>query len=286
MRLMPTTRWLLLIVMGWSTLAGNSCSGFFDPAPDEAISKLTYYEYRRLPDGPDDLLAMARELTVENALPDEMRRSLLASCRLIEVSPQHREAHALAARACGWLQDFGEPTVCYDSRSSRTRVVDCVELAQKAVALDPDNASTRYTLAINIGQQLEHSSIAHASTLISPLIETLKRVIEMDEDIDEGGALRVLGALYLKAPPWPTGPGDLDMALELLERAVTNHPDHPLNQLFMAEALLEDESPKEALLAVERAKERLDPVKYHWRAERWRPRVDKIERRIRKAVDE
>ncbi len=286
MRLMPTTRRLLLIVMGCSTFTWGACSGFFDPAPDQAISKQTYYEYRRLPDGPDELLLMARKLAREEALPEEMNRALLASCRLLELAPQHQEAQALAARACGWLQDFGEPTVCYDTRKSRTRVVDCVELAQKAVALDPDNALTRYSLAINIGQQLEHASIAHASVLISPLMNTLKKVIEMDETIDEGGALRVLGALYLKAPPWPTGPGDLDKALELLERAVTNHPDHPLNQLFMAEALLEDEAPDEALITLERARDRLDPVKYYWRAERWRRRVDKVERRIRAAMDE
>jgi predicted Zn-dependent protease len=50
-----------------------------------------------------------------------------------------------------------------------------------------------------------------------------------------------LGALYLKAPPWPGGIGDLDKALELLEKAVKEHPGHPINHLFYAQALWEED---------------------------------------------
>ena len=58
--------------------------------------------------------------------------------------------------------------------------------------------------------------------------------------------LRVLGMLYLRAPAWPKGIGDLDLALEHLEKAVKEFPAHPANCLFYAEALKEDDRTKEA----------------------------------------
>lgn len=275
----------------WLGLAGlifgcSSCSGFFDPAPDQLISKRTYYEFRRLPDAPDELLRLARSLYREDAGPEEMARALLASCRLSDLAPKSAEAHFLAGRSCGWLRDYGEPTVCYDSKRARTRVVDCVELAREAAKLAPEDVNALYSLALNMGLELEHSSIAQASVIIKPFMSTLEKVIRLDATVDEGGALRILGALYLKAPPWPTGPGDLDRSLELLERAVAEHPGHPLNHLFLAEALLEDESPEEASKAVQTASSLMDPDKYYWRAERWNRRLEKVERRVKAALNE
>jgi len=53
--------------------------------------------------------------------------------------------------------------------------------------------------------------------------------------------------LYLKAPAWPNGIGDGDKALELLNKAVDKYPEHPLNHLFLAQALWEvDEKEQQA----------------------------------------
>lgn len=274
------------MLLAWAPFSCASCSSFIDPAPDEIISKRTYYEFRRLPELPMELLQMARTLYEEDADPEDMGRVLLAACRLSDLEPESADAYYLAGRACGWLRDYGEPTVCYDVKRARTRIVDCVELAQKAAELVPDSPFYQYSLALNIGLELEHASIANASLIIKPFMETLERVIRLDSTVDEGGALRILGALYLKAPPWPTGPGDLDKALELLERAVDEHPEHPLNHLFLAEALLEDECPKEARTSVATADSLLDPDKYFWRADRWRKRLDKVENRVEEALED
>jgi hypothetical protein len=70
----------------------------------------------------------------------------------------------------------------------------------------------------------------------------MQRAVDLSPEIDDGGPLRLLGILYLKAPPWPTGFGG-EKALELLREAVEKHPAHPLNHLFYAEVLWEaDES--------------------------------------------
>lgn len=62
-------------------------------------------------------------------------------------------------------------------------------------------------------------------------------LLELDPSYEQGGAMRILGALYVKAPTWPAGVGDVDEGLELLERAVREYPNHPLNHLFLAQAL-------------------------------------------------
>ncbi len=93
-----------------------------------------------------------------------------------------------------------------------------------------------YYLAANLGLAVrEHITLAMEN--LGRLENEMKRAVALSPDIDHGGPLRLLGALYLKAPAWPNGIGDLDKSLELLEKAVKEHPGHPLNHLFYAQAL-------------------------------------------------
>ncbi|TFH41213.1 MAG: hypothetical protein E4G96_05960, partial [Chrysiogenales bacterium] len=71
--------------------------------------------------------------------------------------------------------------------------------------------------------------------------------------LDYGGPLRVLGMLYIKAPAWPSGIGDLDKALDLLRRATEKYPSHPLNYMFYGDALLQDDDKEKALENLETA---------------------------------
>ena len=87
-----------------------------------------------------------------------------------------------------------------------------------------------------------------------PLIEKALKASLVKPDTDMGGPYRVLGMLYLKAPAWPKGIGDLDKALEMLEIASSRYPVFPQNHLFYAEALLEDEDYEAALEAVGKAR--------------------------------
>jgi tetratricopeptide (TPR) repeat protein len=99
-----------------------------------------------------------------------------------------------------------------------------------------DDGAVHYYLAANLGLVVrEH--IALALENMSRLESEMKRALALSPDIDSGGPLRLLGALYLKAPAWPDGIGDIDKALTLLEQAVKKHPEHPLNRLFYAQAL-------------------------------------------------
>ncbi|MGJ0484185.1 MAG: sterol transporter outer membrane protein BstC [Methylomicrobium sp.] len=117
-----------------------------------------------------------------------------------------------------------------------------VGFAETALAQGGGNdGSVHYYLAANLGLAVrEHITLAMEN--LDRLENEMKRALALSPEIDDGGPLRLLGALYLKAPPWPNGIGDIDKALELLEKAAKEHPGHPLNHLFYAQALWEEGS--------------------------------------------
>lgn len=112
-----------------------------------------------------------------------------------------------------------------------------------------DDPVAAYYLAVHLGLILRHQGIKAIVRL--PELEQVLKTACLKPETDQGGPLRVLGMLYLKAPAWPNGIGDLDQALEYLERAAKEYPLHPANHIFFAEALKEDgrdSNAKEALL--------------------------------------
>jgi len=113
-----------------------------------------------------------------------------------------------------------------------------VRFAETALA-QGGNGAVHYYLAANLGLAVrEHITLAVEN--LGRLESEMKQALALTPGIDDGGPLRLLGALYLKAPAWPSGIGDIDKALDLLEKAAREHPGHPLNHLFYAQALWED----------------------------------------------
>jgi hypothetical protein len=116
-----------------------------------------------------------------------------------------------------------------------------VRFAEQALALGADaDGAVHYYLAANLGLVVRGHP-ARALESLPRLEAEITRSLALDASLDDGGPLRLLGMLYLKAPPWPTGIGDGDKALDLLRQAAERYPRHPLNHLFYAEALWESE---------------------------------------------
>lgn len=114
-----------------------------------------------------------------------------------------------------------------------------VALAKRALAQGAErDGAVHYYLAANLGLAIHEHPLQAADNLAS-LEQELKLAADLSPAVDDGGPLRLLGMLYLKAPPWPTGIGDGDKALELLKKAADAYPDHPLNHLFYGQALWE-----------------------------------------------
>lgn len=103
----------------------------------------------------------------------------------------------------------------------------------------PAVSRAAYQHALLIGLRMRVAGMREALALLDQELALLD-VARLAAEEEQGGPLRVLAMIYLKAPAWPAGPGDLDLALELLEEAAARFPSHPLNRIFLAAALLED----------------------------------------------
>jgi tetratricopeptide (TPR) repeat protein len=262
-------------------LAGSGCSMFWGRT-DDTQGRWAARQFELLPADGDELRAEALRLYREDAPADDVAISFLATCKALDKSPGDGELNHLASLSCLWLTEYGRPPVCYDPDEEGTSVPDCTRFGQAAVAADRDNAAYQYYLSLNMALALKMGPLTAAPFNLSSVVKALKRSVDMDPDMDDGGPLRVLGALYLKAPPWPAGVGDEEKALELLEQAVEDHPDHPLNHLFLAEAQIEDEEYESAQEHIDLARKLLDPARFHWRAERWGKMVDDVQKTLDK----
>jgi hypothetical protein len=87
--------------------------------------------------------------------------------------------------------------------------------------------------------------------------------------------------LYVKAPAWPVGPGDLDAGLDLLKQAAGKYPQHPLNHLFYAQALIESDDVPAARRALDQARALCAPERQGEWAAHWRAEVDALAAKLK-----
>jgi hypothetical protein len=174
-------------------------------------------------------------------------------------------AYLGAARATAWLVEHTD-----DAARRKELVAEGVQIGQWCRRLYPDVAECRYRLALAVGQQARE----RASTAVDGLdvmVELLEGVIADAPDIDSAGGHRVLALVLLRAPGWPTGPGDPELGLDHARAAVDAFPDHPPNQLVLGEALAEnglsDEARRTLRLGVELARTSDEPDAAAWVAE-------------------
>jgi len=173
-----------------------------------------------------------------------------------------------AARATAWLVE--DET---DAARREELAVEGVQIGQHCVKLYPSEVECIYRLALAVGQQARERPSTAVDGL-AVMVELLEEVIAAAPELDFAGGDRVLALVLLRAPGWPTGPGDSEAGLTHALAAVRAFPDYPPNQLVVAEALLENgrrEEARQALtLAIELAKGEMDagePDAAKWLAE-------------------
>ena len=81
----------------------------------------------------------------------------------------------------------------------------------------------------------------------------------------KGEARRLLGAIYIFAPAWPTGAGDLDEGVATFEGLVKEFPDEPINVFYLAVAYRKAERKDDAIRLFRRVLRY--PKKGLWRLE-------------------
>ena len=152
-----------------------------------------------------------------------------------------------AARASAWLIEHER-----DAGRRAVLATEAVQACQWCVERSSSSIPCKYRLALAIGQQARErpSTGVDAAPRIVALLE---EVIAADPLLDFAGGHRVLGLLLLRAPGWPTGPGDPEAGLDHARRADSLVPDHPDNLLVLGEALAATGSTAEARQAYQRA---------------------------------
>jgi predicted RNA polymerase sigma factor len=156
------------------------------------------------------------------------------------------EAYLGAARATAWLVEHTD-----DKPLRKELATEGVQIGQWCRRLYPSSPECTYRLALAVGQQARERT-ATATDGLDVMVELLEEVIATSPELDFAGAQRVLALLLVRAPGWPTGPGDPEWALEVARDAVASYPDHPPNQLVLGEVLAENGETDEARLALER----------------------------------
>jgi predicted RNA polymerase sigma factor len=159
------------------------------------------------------------------------------------------EAFLGAARATAWMVEHEA-----DADRREALAVEGVQIGQHCVGLFPSEVECTYRLALAVGQQARERP-STAIDGLSVMVELLEEVIANAPELDFAGGDRVLALVLLRAPGWPTGPGDPEGGLTHALSAVGAFPDYPPNQLVVAEALLENDRREEGRQAFERAAE-------------------------------
>jgi hypothetical protein len=162
-----------------------------------------------------------------------------AAVRALSLAPDDATLALLSARCAFMTADFET-----EEATLITLTDDGLAAVARADATGK-NPLAAYYRAVLLGLAVRLKGL-DALGRLPEVLDALK-IAREQPDVDLGGPLRVLGMLYLRAPAWPAGPGDLEAALELLKEAVTRYPSHPLNHLFFAEALRENDQQDAAL---------------------------------------
>lgn len=136
-----------------------------------------------------------------------------------------------------------------DSKQDRE---DAYALVIKHAGTDTDYYFARAAVA---GRLAENRGL-QAMGLVTEAEDYARRVRAADPDYRQGAATRMLGTLYVLAPPSLVAHGDSETGLELLENEVKAHPDRIVGRLRLAEAYI-------ALNDPEPSKEHLCIVQQH-----------------------
>jgi tetratricopeptide (TPR) repeat protein len=152
-----------------------------------------------------------------------------------------------AAQASAWLIEHERDP----SRRERL-ATEAVQICQWCVRRAPASVECTYRLALAIGQQARERSTTALDGL-KQMVPLLDQVITRAPLLDGAGGHRVMALVLLRAPGWPTGPGDPDAALDHARRADALAPDNAQNLLALAEALIATDHAEEARAAYTRA---------------------------------
>jgi hypothetical protein len=152
-----------------------------------------------------------------------------------------------AARASAWLIEHER-----DAARRERIATEAVQVCQWCVRRAPSSVECTYRLALAIGQQARERRSTGIDGL-KQMMPLLEQVIARAPTLDAAGGHRVMALVLLRAPGWPTGPGDPDAALDHARQADALVPGDAQNLLALGEALAATDHADEARAVYARA---------------------------------
>lgn len=134
------------------------------------------------------------------------------------------------------------------------------EDAYALVVKQADTSPEYYFARAAVAGRLAENRGLQALGLVTETEDYARKVRAIDPDYREGAATRMLGTLYVLAPPSLVKHGDSETGLELLEAEVKAHPERLISRLRLAEAYIalgDPEPAKEHLCLVQRDEAKL-----------------------------
>lgn len=111
-----------------------------------------------------------------------------------------------------------------------------IEHAKKAIELGPDKVEGHFWLGVCYGVYGEAKGVLKSLSLVKPIKEEMRRVLEIEPAYDKGGADRILGRVFHEVPG--LFGGSEKKSLEHLLKAVEYGPRVGLNLLYLADTYI------------------------------------------------
>ncbi len=201
--------------------------GLYEDELDTMLSELAF------PDSytPRQLYRMTEKLLVGPPDDERLTQALATAEHAVLIAPGYASRWR-AARAASYLAHwYSDPAL---RLAAARRGLDHARAARDQKS---EKVAGHYFMAVNMGL-IAQMNPDGALARLQEIVRLAERAREIDDSFQQGGPLRILGALYATAPPWPTSIGDIEESEELLEEVVERFPDYPLNHYMYGETLM------------------------------------------------
>jgi tetratricopeptide (TPR) repeat protein len=167
------------------------------------------------------LIAQANAAYVKREdLPEAKIAMVLYERAAVTDSTHAIEGYWKASRSAWWL---GENTTERDEQLILFQ--KAIDLAKKAVDLDPESVEAHFWLGANLGTYGKAKGVMKSLSLVKPIRHEMAEVIRLDDHYLNGAAYRVLGVVDFKVPGIMGG--NLKRAKEELDKTHSMAPNDP-----------------------------------------------------------